>query len=192
MIYAYHERGFALHSMRTPQISRLYLQIPADGSLDPWPEDRIWSELRLRLNEPKLERGEIIEQGITAMRSVVLEPMQQGNLFLAGDAAHIVPPTGAKGMNLALNDVRILAEGLTSFYRGGSREMLDQYSARCLQRVWRAEQFSAWMTSLLHRHPAGDLFEHKLQVSQLRYLASSTAAATTLAENYVGFDPLLA
>ena len=192
LIYAYHERGFALHSMRTPQISRLYLQVDAAETMDAWPEDRIWDELRLRLNEPELQPGEIIEDGITAMRSLVTEPMQRGNLFLAGDAAHIVPPTGAKGMNLALNDVRILAEGLAHFYRTGSREQLDSYSSRCLQRVWRAEHFSAWMTGLLHRDPGGDPFEHKLRLSYLRYVSTSTAAATTLAENYVGFDPVLA
>ena len=189
LIYAYHERGFALHSMRTPELSRLYLQVDANEAMDNWPEDRIWEELQVRLAEPRLQPGEIIEQGITAMRSVVMEPMQAGNLFLAGDAAHIVPPTGAKGMNLALNDVRILAEALTQFFQTGSRGLLDGYSERCLQRVWRAEHFSAWMTGLLHRDPAGDPFEHKLRLSYLRYVTTSTAAATTLAENYVGFEP---
>jgi p-hydroxybenzoate 3-monooxygenase len=189
LIYAHHERGFALHSMRTPEISRLYLQVSEDESMDNWPEDRIWEELRIRLNEPGLKPGEILESGITAMRSVVTEPMQRGNVFLAGDAAHIVPPTGAKGMNLALNDVRILADGLVDFFRSGSRTKLDQYSESCLQRVWRAEHFSAWMTGLLHRDPAGDPFEHKLRLSYLRYVTSSKPAATTLAENYVGFEP---
>jgi p-hydroxybenzoate 3-monooxygenase len=188
LIYAYHERGFALHSMRTPQISRLYLQVDADETMDAWPEDRIWDELRIRLAEPRLQSGEIIEDGITAMRSLVTEPMQRGRLFLAGDAAHIVPPTGAKGMNLAINDVHILADALTAWYRSGSRDLLDQYSDRCLQRVWRAEHFSAWMTGLLHRDKAGDPFEHKLRLSYLRYVTTSTAAATTLAENYVGFS----
>jgi p-hydroxybenzoate 3-monooxygenase len=188
LIYAYHDRGFALHSMRTPEISRLYLQVDADETMDGWPEDRIWDELRIRLAEPKLKPGEIIEDGITPMRSVVTEPMQRGRLFLAGDAAHIVPPTGAKGMNLALNDVRILADGLASFYKSGSRDELENYSAQCLQRVWRAEHFSAWMTGLLHRDQAGDPFEHKLRLSYLRYVTTSTAAATTLAENYVGFE----
>jgi p-hydroxybenzoate 3-monooxygenase len=192
LIYAYHERGFALHSMRTPEISRLYLQVDADETMDNWPVDRIWVELQTRLAEPRLQPGEIIEQGITAMRSVVTEPMDAGNLFLAGDAAHIVPPTGAKGMNLAINDVRVLAEALGEFFRTGSRAPLNQYSDRCLQRVWRAEHFSAWMTGLLHRDPAGDAFEHKLRLSYLRYVTTSTAAATTLAENYVGFDPVLA
>ena len=189
LIYAYHQRGFALHSLRTPQISRLYLQVDADETMAGWSEDRIWEELRLRLAEPRLQPGEILEDGITPMRSLVTEPMQRGRLFLAGDAAHIVPPTGAKGMNLAINDVRILAEGLTTRYRSGSRDLLDEYSGRCLQRVWRAEHFSAWMTGLLHRDQAGDPFEHKLRLSYLRYVATSTAAATTLAENYVGFSP---
>jgi p-hydroxybenzoate 3-monooxygenase len=188
LIYAHHERGFALHSMRTPEISRLYLQVPENESMDNWPQARIWEELKIRLSEPGLKPGEILESGITPMRSVVTEPMQRGNLFLAGDAAHIVPPTGAKGMNLALNDVRILADGLVDFFGSGSRTKLDQYSERCLQRVWRAEHFSAWMTGLLHRDPAGDPFEHKLRLSYLRYVTSSKAAATTLAENYVGFE----
>ena len=188
LIYAYHERGFALHSMRSPEISRLYLQVGADETMDAWPEERIWDELRLRLAEPKLQPGEIIEDGITLMRSMVTEPMQRGRLFLAGDAAHIVPATGAKGMNLALADVKVLAQALTAWYRSSSREMLDRYSDLCLRRVWRAEQFSAWMTALLHRDPAGDPFEHKLRLSYLRYITASTAAATTLAENYVGFE----
>ena len=189
LIYAYHERGFALHSMRSPEISRLYLQVAADDTMDGWPEGRIWDELRTRLAEAALEPGEIIEDGITPMRSEVIEPMQRGRLFLAGDAAHIVPATGAKGMNLALADVKVLAEALTAWYRSTSRDLLDGYSDRCLRRVWRAEQFSAWMTAVLHRDPAGDPFEHKLRLSYLRYIATSTAAATTLAENYVGFDP---
>ncbi len=189
LIYAYHQRGFALHSMRTPEMSRLYLQVRPDETIDNWPIDRIWEELQIRLAEPRLQPGDILEQDITAMRSVVMEPMQAGNLFLAGDAAHIVPPTGAKGMNLAINDVRILAEGLGEFFKTGSHAVLDRYSERCLQRVWRAEHFSAWMTGLLHRDPAGDPFEHKLRLSYLRYVTTSTAAATTLAENYVGFEP---
>jgi len=188
LIYAYHERGFALHSMRSPEISRLYLQVGADETMNAWPEDRIWDELRLRLAEPNLHAGAIIEDGITPMRSLVTEPMQHGQLFLAGDAAHIVPATGAKGMNLALADVRVLAEALTAWYRSRSRDLLDRYSDLCLRRVWRAEQFSAWMTALLHRDPAGDPFEHKLRLANLRYITTSEAAATTLAENYVGFE----
>ncbi|HEV2013271.1 MAG TPA: 4-hydroxybenzoate 3-monooxygenase [Candidatus Dormibacteraeota bacterium] len=188
LVYAYHERGFALHSMRSPEISRLYLQVDADETMDAWPEQRIWNELRLRLAEPKLQPGEIIEDGITPMRSMVTEPMQRGRLFLAGDAAHIVPATGAKGMNLALADVKVLAEALTAWYRSKSHDLLDRYSGLCLRRVWRAEHFSAWMTALLHRDPAGDPFEHKLRLSYLRYITTSQAAATTLAENYVGFE----
>jgi p-hydroxybenzoate 3-monooxygenase len=174
--------------MRSPEISRLYLQVDANDTMEAWPEARIWDELRLRLAEPKLQPGEIIEDGITPMRSMVMEPMQCGRLFLAGDAAHIVPATGAKGMNLALADVKVLAEGLTAWYRSTSRELLDQYSDLCLRRVWRAEHFSAWMTALLHRDPAGDPFDHKLRLSYLRYIVTSEAAATTLAENYVGFE----
>jgi p-hydroxybenzoate 3-monooxygenase len=188
LIYAHHERGFALHSMRSPEISRLYLQVDNDETMDNWPEARIWDELRLRLNEPNLKPGEIIEAGITPMRSSVTEPMQRGRLFLAGDAAHIVPATGAKGMNLALADIKILAEGLTAWYRDKSATLLDEYSDRCLRRVWRAEHFSAWMTALLHRDQAGDPFEYKLRLSYLRYITRSEAAATTLAENYVGFE----
>src|ERR1700694_86626 len=188
LIYAYHDRGFALHSMRSPEISRLYLQVDAADSMDAWPEARIWAELRLRLAEPELQPGEIIEAGITPMRSMVTEPMQHGRLFLAGDAAHIVPATGAKGMNLALADVKVLAEAVTAWYRSKSRDLLDHYSDLCLRRVWRAEHFSAWMTALLHRDPAGDAFDHKLRLSYLRYIVKSEAAATTLAENYVGFE----
>src|ERR1700681_2184310 len=188
LIYAYHDRGFALHSMRSPEISRLYLQVDAGDTMDAWPEARIWDELRLRLAEPRLQSGEIIEAGITPMRSLVTEPMQRGQLFLAGDAGHIVPATGAKGMNLALADVKVLAEALTAWYRSKSRDQLDQYSDLCLRRVWRAEHFSAWMTALLHRDPAGDPFDHKLRLSYLRYIVTSRAASTTLAENYVGFE----
>jgi len=188
LIYAYHQRGFALHSMRSPEISRLYLQVEADDTMASWPEARIWDELRLRLAEPELQPGEIIEDGITPMRSMVTEPMQRGRLFLAGDAAHIVPATGAKGMNLALADVNLFAEALTAWYRSTSRDLLDHYSELCLQRVWRAEHFSAWMTALLHPDPGEDPFAHKLRLSHLRYITTSTAAATTLAENYVGFN----
>jgi p-hydroxybenzoate 3-monooxygenase len=188
LMYAYHERGFALHSMRSPEISRLYLQVDANDTMDAWPKARIWDELRVRLAEPELHPGEIIEDGITPMRSMVTEPMQRGQLFLAGDAAHIVPATGAKGMNLALADVKVLAEALAAWYRSKARDLLDRYSDSCLRRVWRAEQFSAWMTGLLHRDPAGDPFDHKIRLSYLRYVVTSEAAATTLAENYVGFQ----
>jgi len=160
--------------------------VPADEDPDAWPPDRLWEELRTRLGEPGLGPGEILEEEITAMRSMVMEPMQCGRLFLAGDAAHIVPPTGAKGMNLAIADVRVLAAALAAYYRDGSEAALDAYSETCLRRVWRAEHFSYWMTNLLHRDPAGDPFEHRLRLSHLRYITHSRAAATSLAENYVG------
>jgi p-hydroxybenzoate 3-monooxygenase len=191
IIYAYHERGFALHSMRTPQISRLYLQCRPDETLEAWPDARIWQELQVRLGVGggwSLTEGPILERGITTLRSFVVEPMQYGRLFLAGDAAHIVPPTGAKGMNLAIADVRVLAEALTRWYRAGEAELLEAYSATCLRRVWRAEHFSWWMTSMLHRFDGDDGIEHRLQLSQLRYVCSSKAAATSLAENYVGLE----
>jgi p-hydroxybenzoate 3-monooxygenase len=186
LIYAYHERGFALHSMRSPEVSRLYLQVAPDEQMTSWPPRRIWEELRQRLDEPALRSGQILEAGITPMRSLVIEPMQAGRLFLAGDAAHIVPPTGAKGMNLALADVSTLARALLEWYRSGSGALLDRYSADCARRVWRAEHFSWFMTNLLHRDPQGDPFEHRLRLSNLNYVISSRAAATSLAENYVG------
>ena len=189
LIYAYHERGFALFSMRSPQITRLYLQVAPDEDVGRWPDARIWSELHARLETDdgwKLNEGAILEKGITPMRSFVAEPMQFGRLFLAGDAAHIVPPTGAKGMNLALADVSVLARALIAFFREGREDLLNDYSTTCLVRVWRAEHFSWWMTSMLHRFPDGDAFQHKLQRSQLDYVVTSRAAATSLAENYVG------
>jgi p-hydroxybenzoate 3-monooxygenase len=188
LIYAWNERGFALHSMRTPEISRLYLQCAPDEDLAQWPEDRIWSELQARLGLPQSFRGEILEHGVTPMRSFVVEPMQHARLLLAGDAAHIVPPTGAKGMNLAIADIRVLAEALVRWYRDGDASALDAYSETCLRRVWRAEHFSWWMTSMLHVPPGGDEFDARLQLAQLRYVASSHAAATSLAENYVGLE----
>ena len=184
LIYARHERGFALHSMRSPELSRFYLQCEPDADPDDWPDARIWEELRIRL-ALDLDEGPIIEKGVTPMRSYVVEPMQHGRLFLAGDAAHIVPPTGAKGLNLAVADVRVLAAALRDFY-AGTDAGLGAYSDTCLRRVWRAEHFSWWMTSMLHRFPGGHGFEEKLQLSQLEYVAGSRAAATTLAENYVG------
>jgi p-hydroxybenzoate 3-monooxygenase len=190
VLYAYHERGFALHSMRSPSISRLYLQVPHDEGLDAWPDERIWPELARRLARAdgwELEDGPILEKSITPLRSLVIEPMQHGRLFLAGDAAHIVPPTGAKGMNLAVADARVLAGALADWYENSSLELLDAYSATCLRRVWRAEHFSWWMTTMLHRLD-DDPFGHKLQLSQLRYVVGSTAAATSLAENYVGLE----
>jgi len=189
LIYAYHERGFALHSMRSPTLTRLYVQCAPDDALDAWPDDRVWVELHARLETADgwtLAEGPVLEKSITAMRSVVVEPMRYGRLFLAGDAAHVVPPTGAKGMNLAVADVRVLAEGLVAWYDAGRRDLLDAYSNTCLRRVWRAEHFSWWMTSMLHQFPEHDTFQQRLQLSQLRYLTTSTAAATSLAENYVG------
>ena len=190
LIYAYHDRGFALHSMRSPEITRLYLQVRPDEPLAEWPDERIWSELRTRLARREgawtLADGPILEKGITAMRSFVIDPMRYGRLFLAGDAAHIVPPTGAKGLNLAVADVLVLAEALDAWFRNGSAALLDAYSRTCLRRVWRVQHFSWWMTSMLHRAPDADPFTHQLQLSQLRYVTSSRAAATSLAENYVG------
>ena len=187
--YAYSDRGFALASMRSPEITRLYLQVAPDEPIEAWPDGRIWEELDARLaveGGVGLNRGPILERSITAMRSFVVEPMRHGRLFLAGDAAHIVPPTGAKGMNLAVADVAVLAEALERFFTTGRTDLLDGYSDRCLRRVWRAEHFSWWMTSMLHRAPGADPFEGRLQRSQLRYVTSSTAAATSLAENYAG------
>jgi p-hydroxybenzoate 3-monooxygenase len=189
LIYSYSDRGFALHSMRSPALTRLYLQVPPDEDLAGWPDDRIWEELAARLRTSDgftLREGPVLEKGITPMRSYVVEPMRYGRLFLAGDAAHIVPPTGAKGMNLAVADVRVLARALTAFFRQGREDLLDAYSETCLRRVWRAEHFSWWMTSMLHRFPGDDAFQHRLQLAQLRYTVGSVAAATSLAENYVG------
>jgi p-hydroxybenzoate 3-monooxygenase len=190
LVYSHHARGFALMSLRSPELSRLYLQCRPHEDLAEWPDARIWEELqtRLGLDGWTLAEGPILEKGVTGMRSYVAEPMRFGRLFLAGDAAHIVPPTGAKGLNLALHDVSLLAEALVSWYRGGNSELLDAYSDACLRRVWRAEHFSWWMTSMLHRVDSDDDFDLRLQLSQLRYVTTSTAAATSLAENYVGID----
>jgi p-hydroxybenzoate 3-monooxygenase len=190
LIYCYHERGFALLSMRSPTVSRLYLQVPADERIDEWPDTRIWEELQTRLasDDWSLTEGPVIEKGISAMRSFVVEPMQYGRLFLSGDAAHIVPPTGAKGMNLALRDVSILAQALTVFFSAGDVRLLDEYSAGCLRRVWRAQHFSWWMTSMLHRFPDSDAYQTQLQLAQLAYTVDSRAASTSLAENYVGYE----
>ena len=190
LVYAHNERGFALLSLRTPELGRLYIQCRPDENLAEWPDERVWEELQVRLGLPgwTLAEGPVLEKGVTGMRSYVAEPMQFGNLFLAGDAAHIVPPTGAKGLNLAISDVRVLAEALVDWYRTGSRAALDGYSERCLRRVWRCEHFSWWMTSMLHRSPGADPFELKLQLSQLRYVTSSEAAMRSLAENYVGLE----
>jgi p-hydroxybenzoate 3-monooxygenase len=190
LIYAYHERGFALHSMRSPALTRLYLQVRPDEDLGEWPDERIWEELerRLGLEGWTLNTGEILEKGITGLRSFVVEPMQYGRLFLAGDAAHIVPATGAKGLNLAVADVRLLAAALAAWYRDGDGLLLERYSSDALRRVWRAEHFSWFMTSMLHRLEGGDAFDVKLQLAQLAYVCSSERAAASLAENYVGLE----
>jgi p-hydroxybenzoate 3-monooxygenase len=189
LIYAYHERGFALYSMRSPEVTRLYVQVAPDEDIATWPDERIWRELHARLETDDgwtLNEGPVLEKGITPMRSFVVEPMQYGRLFLAGDAAHIVPPTGAKGMNLAIADVRVLAQALAAHFKDDRDDLLAAYSATCLRRVWRAEHFSWWMTSMLHQFPGDDAFGRKLQRAQLDYVTSSRAAATSLAENYVG------
>ena len=197
LIYAHHERGFALLSMRSPTLSRLYLQCEPDDDLANWPDDRIWEELQRRteLNDGgfRIPEGPILQKGITPMRSFVVEPMQCGRLFLAGDAAHIVPPTGAKGMNLAVADVRNLTEALAVYYRTGGTALLDGYSARCLRRVWKAQRFSWWMTTMLHRNPDDTPFDRRRQLAELDYVTSSQAAMRSLAENYVGlpFEPAM-
>jgi p-hydroxybenzoate 3-monooxygenase len=183
LIYAWHERGFALHSMRSPTVSRLYLQVADDGRIEDWPDGRIWDELETRLGP--VNRGEVFDKGITPMRSFVAEPWNHGRLFLAGDAAHIVPPTGAKGLNLAVNDVRLLAAALRAHYAAGDDSALAAYATTALRRVWRAEDFSNYMTQLLHQL-GGGAFERGLQLARLEYVTRSTAAATSLAENYVG------
>jgi p-hydroxybenzoate 3-monooxygenase len=187
LVYANHERGFALLSLRSPELSRLYIQCEAGDDIANWPDERVWSELQLRLalEDWELVEGPVLEKGITGMRCFVAEPMRVGRLFLAGDAAHIVPPTGAKGLNLALADVAVLAEALSDWFSTGSELGLDCYSETCLRRVWRAEQFSSWMTAMLH-HAGSDQFTSRLQLAELRHVTSSQAAARTLAENYVG------
>ena len=179
LVYSLHDRGFALFSMRSMSVTRLYLQVAPDESIDDWSDDRIWTELMVRLRtddgwEPNV--GAIVQKGITPMRSCVAEPMRYGRLFLAGDAAHVVPPTGAKGLNLAMADVRRLATAIETFYATGSDALLDEYSARGLKRTWRAQRFSWWMTSMLHRHDTGNPFDHRRQLAELEYLVGSTAA----------------
>jgi p-hydroxybenzoate 3-monooxygenase len=189
LVYAMHERGFALVSTRSPQIQRLYLQCDPHDEVKNWPDSRIWEELHTRLETVEgwqLAEGRIFQKGIIAMRSLVVEPMRYGRLFLAGDAAHIVPPTGAKGLNLAVADVSILAGALAAYYRDGEEALLAGYSEKALRRVWRAEHFSWWMTSMLHRFHDESTFHHRLQLAELDYVVSSRAKATTLAENYVG------
>jgi p-hydroxybenzoate 3-monooxygenase len=189
LIYALHDRGFALVSTRSPTIQRLYFQCDPHDRVEAWPDDRIWRELRLRLETldgwvPR--EGPVIQKGIIAMRSFVCEPMQHGRLFLAGDAAHIVPPTGAKGLNLAVADVRVLARALVERYRSGGDAGLRAYSATALRRIWKAQRFSWWMTSMLHQFPDNNRYQKRLQLAELDYVTTSRAAATALAENYVG------
>ena len=184
LIYARHEEGFALATMRSSALSRLYLQCRPEEDLSLWPDGRIWDALETRLGD--VNRGRIIQKGVTGMRSFVAEPMRHGRLFLAGDAAHIVPPTGAKGMNLAIADVRVLAAALTAFFRRGDAGLMDRYSEICLKRVWKVQRFSWWMTSMLHRYDRDDAFEPRVQVAELDYLVHSDAARTALAEQYVG------
>jgi p-hydroxybenzoate 3-monooxygenase len=188
LIYAHHPRGFALHSLRSPTVSRLYLQVPVDEDIAAWPDERIWAELQTRFALPgwSLKEGPILDKAITPMRSFVAAPMRYGRLFLAGDAAHIVPPTGAKGLNLALADVALLADALGEQVRGDPA-LADAYSAGRLDRVWRRTHFSWWMTTMLHTTP-GDPMETELQLAQLRYVTTSRAAATSLAENYTGYE----
>jgi p-hydroxybenzoate 3-monooxygenase len=189
LIYANSERGFALCTMRSMTRSRYYLQVSVDEDVADWPDDRFWTELKRRIPSDaaaSLVTGPSIEKSVAPLRSFVAEPMRYGRLFLAGDAAHIVPPTGAKGLNLAAADVRFLAEALAGFYKAGRTELMDGYSARCLARVWKAQRFSWWMTGLTHRFPEASPFERRAQMAELAYLAASRAAQTTLAENYVG------
>jgi p-hydroxybenzoate 3-monooxygenase len=189
LIYTLHDRGFALVSTRSPEVQRLYFQCDPQDDVEEWPDERIWDELSTRLATHdgwELAGGEIFQKDIVHMRSFVCEPMQHGRLFLAGDAAHIVPPTGAKGMNLAVADIRVLAHALTEFYRSGDKRLLDAYSETCLRRVWRAQRFSWWMTSMLHRFDRSDAFQLKVQQAELDYVTTSRAAAITIAENYVG------
>ena len=189
LVYTLHERGFALFSMRSPTITRLYLQVPPDEPIDNWSDEAIWEELLARMTTsdgwtPAV--GRIIQKGVTPMRSFVAAPMRYRRLFLAGDAAHIVPPTGAKGLNLAASDVLVLARALKGFYEHGRMEWLNEYSDVCLRRVWKAQRFSWWMTSTLHRAPDESAFDHQRQIADLDYLTSSRAAMTSLAEQYVG------
>jgi len=187
LIYAYHERGFALYTMRSPTLARLYLQCAPDDDIENWPDARIWQELHTRIGGTReLREGAMLQKGITATRSFVVEPMQYGRLFLAGDSAHIQPPTGAKGMNLALADVRVLAQAISDFYRTGRSERLEHYSATCLRRVWKAQRFSWWMTQLFHRDPSHNAFDRKRQLAELDYVTSSEAAMRSMAENYTG------
>jgi p-hydroxybenzoate 3-monooxygenase len=192
LVYTYHERGFALFSMRSPTITRLYFQVPPDEPIEDWSDEAIWAEMLERMTTRDGWRpnvGRITQKSVTPMRSFVATPMRHARLFLAGDAAHIVPPTGAKGLNLAASDVLVLARGMKEFYEGGRSEWLDTYSDVCLRRVWKAQRFSWWMTSTLHRSPDETAFDHHRQLADLDYLTGSRAAMTSLAEQYVGLPP---
>ena len=187
LIYSYTDRGFALYTMRSMSLSRLYLQCDHDEEIENWSDARIWDELHKRLGGArKLTEGKMVQKGITPMRSFVVEPMQHGCLFLAGDSAHIVPPTGAKGMNLAFADVVTLSRALEGFYKSKRDDRLESYSATCLRRVWYAQRFSWWMTQILHRFPHETAFDRRRQLSDLDYITRSEAAAKSLAEQYVG------
>jgi p-hydroxybenzoate 3-monooxygenase len=187
LVYSYTDRGFALYTMRSPTLARLYLQCDHDEAIENWPDARIWDELHKRLGGARtLAEGKVLQKGITPMRSFVVEPMQYGRLFLAGDSAHIVPPTGAKGMNLAFADVMVLARGLAAFYKNGRSDLLEAYSKTCLRRVWNAQRFSWWMTQLMHRFPDESAFDRRRQLSDLDYVTGSQAASKSLAEQYVG------
>ena len=187
LIYSYHDRGFALYTMRSPTLARLYFQCVPDEDIENWPDKKIWQELHARLGGvTRLAEGKIVQKAVTPMRSFVVEPMQYGRLFLAGDSAHIVPPTGAKGMNLALADVRVLSRAIVEYYRSGKTTLLDDYSRAVLPRVWKAQRFSWWMTQILHHFPHENAFDRRRQLAELDYLTSSRAAMTTLAENYTG------
>lgn len=189
LLYCRHDRGFALFTMRSDTVSRCYLQVPPDENPDDWSDDRIWSEFDTRLGRHDgltLSTGKILMKGVTAMRSFVTEPMQFGRMFIAGDAAHIVPPTGAKGMNLAIADIYVLARAFASFYKKNDATKLERYGETCLRRVWRAQHFSWWMTSMLHVMPDGNAFDHRRQLAELYAVSTSRAGQTYLAENYVG------
>jgi p-hydroxybenzoate 3-monooxygenase len=189
LIYANHERGFALASMRSRTRSRYYIQVPLTDMIEDWPDERLWEELAIRLGPQAaaaMTRGPAIEKSIAPLRSFVFEPMRHGSLFLAGDAAHIVPPTGAKGLNLAASDVAYLSDALIGFFKRNEAKGIDEYSARALSRVWKSERFSWSLTMLMHRFPEDGPFERRMQVADLDYIASSVAAQTAIAENYVG------
>jgi p-hydroxybenzoate 3-monooxygenase len=192
LVYTYHERGFALFSMRSPKITRLYFQVPPEEPIENWSDDAIWDEMLRRMTTEdgwKPNVGRIIQKSVTPMRSFVAAPMRHGRLFLAGDSAHIVPPTGAKGLNLAASDVLVLARAMKAFYEQGRADWLDEYSTTCLRRVWKAQRFSWWMTSTLHRSADETAFDHQRQIADLDYLTTSCAAMTSLAEQYVGLPP---